>query len=226
MPSFAWLFSCEEGAGRPAELVGVDLRPEHVLQVLVLEHRRGGADVGPHELLLRVDLLGQRHAVGARVDAHDQVDVLLVQQALGLADRDLGLGLRVGDDRGDLVALDAALLVDHVDRDLGADRGGFRAAGGERAGEVVDHADLDLLVLGHGVLDQARRRQQARGRQRRRRAKPGPCRVDLPQHCHPSSPARCSSVCLPVAPSERDVHERVKPSPGWREARQVSASAR
>ena len=101
--------------------------------------------------------------MGARIDAHDQVDVLLVEQALGLGDRDLGLGLGIGDHRRDLVALDAALLVDHVDRDLRADRRGLGAAGRERAGEVVDHADLDLAL----VLRRERRRGQRAERQRR-----------------------------------------------------------
>ena len=101
--------------------------------------------------------------MGARIDAHDQVDVLLVEQALGLGDRDLGLGLGIGDHGRDLVALDPALLVDHVDRDLGADRGGLGAAGRERAGEVVDHADLDLAL----VLRRERRRGQRAERQRR-----------------------------------------------------------
>ena len=89
----------DEGAGGLAELVGVHLRAEHVLQVLVLEHGRGDAHVGPHELLGRVDLGGHRHAVRAGVDAHQQVDLDVVEQALGLVDGDVGLGLGVGLDR-------------------------------------------------------------------------------------------------------------------------------
>src|SRR3546814_8766324 len=80
-----------------------------------------------------------------RVHAHDEINLLLVEQAAGLVDRDLRLGLRVGGDGLDLVALDAALLVDHVDGDLRADGGGLRAAGRERAGEVVDHADANRV---------------------------------------------------------------------------------
>src|SRR5690606_14607758 len=58
-----------------------------------------------------------------------------------------GLALGIDVDRDDLVALDAAALVDHVDRVLVAEVAGLRARPGERAGEVVDDADLDLLVL-------------------------------------------------------------------------------
>ena len=149
-------------AGGLAELVGVHLRAEHVFQVLVLEHGRGHADVGPHEFLGSVDLGGHRHAVRARVDAHQQVDLGVVQQPLGLVDGDVGLGLRVGLDGDDLVAFDAALLVDHVDGDLVADGCGLGAAGGERAGLVVDGADLDV-GCGRGL-----RSQQGRDEVRRR----------------------------------------------------------
>src|SRR5207237_7555368 len=50
----------------------------------------------------------------------------------------------------------AALLDEVVDHDLRAERVEVRAAAGERAAVVVDHADLDLLALrergrgGHG----------------------------------------------------------------------------
>ena len=90
------------------------------------------------------------------IHAHQHVDPLLADQALGLADRDVGLRLRVGVDRADAVALDAALLVDHVDRDLVAEVGRLRPAGGERPGEVVDDADLDLLLRRGGRGEQCR----------------------------------------------------------------------
>ena len=49
----------------------------------------------------------------ARVDADHDVDLLLVDQPLGLVDRDVGLALGIGVDRLDLVfAGDAALFVD------------------------------------------------------------------------------------------------------------------
>jgi hypothetical protein len=94
----------------------------------------------------------------ARKDAHDQVDLLLVEQPRRLVDRDLGLRLRVGVDRDDLVALDAAALVQHVDRDLRAEPGGFRSASGERAGVVVDHAHLEFLLLCVGGVAKIDRR--------------------------------------------------------------------
>src|ERR1044072_4861623 len=116
----------DELAGGFAELVGMHLRAEHIVELLVLQHRGGDAGVDPHEFLRRVDLGGHRHAMRAREHAHDDVDLLLVEQPLGLVDRDVGLRLRVRDDADDLVALDAAALVDQVDRDLVADAGGLR----------------------------------------------------------------------------------------------------
>ena len=74
---------------------------------------------------------------------------LLVDETLGLVDGDVGLRLRIGVDRADPVALDPALFVDHVDRDLVAEVGCFRPAGRERSGEVVEDPDLDLF-LSHG----------------------------------------------------------------------------
>ena len=126
----------------------MDLRAEHVLQALALEDRGGDADVRPHELLGGVDFGGHRHAVRRREHAHQRVDLDLVQEPLGLVDRDVGLRLRVGVCRDDLVPLDATALVDHVDRNLGRDRGRQRAAASERAGVVVNDAELDFLLRG------------------------------------------------------------------------------
>ena len=131
-----------------AVLVGVNLRAEHVLQVLVLEHggRNRGGD--PEDLLLLLDLRGKRDRMRTRKNAVDDVDLLLVDQACGFVDGDVGLALGVGVDRSDLVlAADAAFLIDEVDRDLRADRGGDRATRSERTGEVVDHADAHRLGL-------------------------------------------------------------------------------
>src|SRR5581483_5397470 len=92
-------------------------------------------------------------------------------------DRDVDLRLRVREHADDLVALDAAALVDDVDRDLGADRGRLRAAAGERAGLVEDRADLDVwLALRECVC----------GKQRAREHKPdcGDCTL------HPFLPVR------------------------------------
>src|SRR5262249_23111187 len=94
---------------------------------------------------------GERNRVRARVDAVDDLDLLLAEQSLDLVDRDVDLALAVGVDRHDLVlAGDAAALVDEVDRDLRADRAGHRAAARARARQVVDDADPDGFRLGAG----------------------------------------------------------------------------
>ena len=102
------------------------------------------------------DLLRHRHALRAGEHAHDQVDLLLVLQALGFVDGDIHLALRIRVDGADPVAFDAAALVDHVDGVLGAEIAGNRAACGERAGEIEDHADLDLLLLRDGRAQRER----------------------------------------------------------------------
>src|SRR5262249_15384242 len=85
-------------------------------------------------------------------DAVDDVDLLLADQALDLVDRHIGLALRVGVDRRDLVlAADAAALVAQIDGDLRADRAGDRAAGRERPGVIEDDADAHRFGLGLGV---------------------------------------------------------------------------
>ena len=132
-----------------AILVGVDLRAEDILQVLVLEH--GGRNRGrdPEDLFLLLDLGGERDRVRAGIDAVDDVDLLLVDQAIGLVDRNVGLALGVGGDGGDLVlAADAALLIDEVDGNLRTDRGGDRPACGKGPGQVVDQPDAHCLGLG------------------------------------------------------------------------------
>jgi hypothetical protein len=82
--------------------------------------------------------------VRAGVDAHQEVDLGVVQQPLGLVDGHVGLGLRIRLDGDDLVALDTALLVNEVDGDLVADGGSLRAPGRKCSGVVVDYADLDI----------------------------------------------------------------------------------
>src|SRR6266446_3819704 len=140
-----------------AELVAVRLRAEHVGELPVLEHRGGDAHVHPQELLAGIDLLHHGHALRARVHAHDQVDLLLVDEARHLVDRDVDLRLRVCEHGVDPVALDAAFLVEQVDRRLGAELRRLRAAAGERAGEVVDEADLDFLLLRRGRTGERKR---------------------------------------------------------------------
>src|SRR6267143_4192324 len=123
----------------------------------VLDPRGGDAHVPPQELLAGIDLLHHGHALRARVHAHDQVDLLLVDEAGHLVDRDVDLRLRVGEHGVDPVALDAALLVEQVDRRLGAELRRLRAAAGERAGDVVDEADLDFLLLRRGRTGERKR---------------------------------------------------------------------
>src|SRR5207244_13245337 len=73
-------------AGPGAELVGVRLRPEDVVELAVLEYRGRDADVDPEELLALVDLLHHRHALRARVDAGEDVELLVVGEARHLVD--------------------------------------------------------------------------------------------------------------------------------------------
>src|SRR4029450_4593925 len=138
----------EEARKGLAVLVGMDLRAEDVLQVLVLEH--GGRDRGrdPEDFFLLLHLGRGRHCARARIAAVDDVSLFLVDQAYGLVDRNVWLALGVGGDRGDLVlAADAALLIDEIDRDLRADRTGNGTARSEWAGQIVDHADADRVGL-------------------------------------------------------------------------------
>ena len=131
------------------ELIAARLRTEHVFVVLVLEH--GGRDAGghPHELLQLLDPRGHRHALGGGEEAEHHVDLFLLQQTHRLVDRDVGLALGVGINSLDLVTLDAGLGV-VVEHDLHAGILQLGAAAGERAGQVKDHAYLDLLLLSIG----------------------------------------------------------------------------
>ena len=169
-----------DGAG--AEEAAVGLRPEGVLEVAVLQHRvrdRGG---DPQELLLLVDPLRDRHRVGARVDAGQDVDLLDVQQPLRLVDRHVGLGLAVAVDLDDLVLAEhAALLVDVVDDHLGPAPAVERAGGGERPRVIVEGADLDGLGLRHrgrrGGGEQRDGGERGQGRENARRPHCLPPRV-------------------------------------------------
>ncbi len=132
-----------------AEQAAVGLGPERVLEIAIHEHAVGDGGGDPQELLLLVDLLGQRDGVGTRVDAGQDVDLLDVQQPLGLVDGDLGLRLAVAVDLHDLVlAQHATALVDEIDHHLGAAPAVERAGGRERTRVVEEHADLDGLALG------------------------------------------------------------------------------
>jgi hypothetical protein len=101
---------------------------------------------------LRLDLGGERHRVRAGIDAVDDVDLFLADQTLDFVDRDIGLALRVGIDRRDLVlAADAAALVAEVNCNLRADRASNRAAGRKRPRVIEDDADAHRFRLGLGV---------------------------------------------------------------------------
>src|SRR5438309_1067308 len=76
---------------------------ERELEVASVEDLRRDRGGDPEELLLLVDLLGERHRVGARVDTREDVDLLDVEETLRLVDRDLGLRLAVAVDLDDLV---------------------------------------------------------------------------------------------------------------------------
>ena len=131
-----------------AVLIGMNLRAENVLQVFVLEH--GGRNRGrdPEDLLVLLDFARERDRVRTRINAVDDVDLLLVDQAFGLIDRNVGLALGIGGEREDLVlATDAALLIDEIDCNLRTDRGGNRPARSKGTGQVIDQADAQRLGL-------------------------------------------------------------------------------
>ena len=94
------------------------------------------------------------------------VDLVLDQELLGLAAADVGLGLVVGDHDLDRPAVDAAGLVDAVDRHLQADQRGL-AAGGARARQRLQRSDLVGLGLAEGRLPR-RRHQHGRAERARR----------------------------------------------------------
>ncbi len=120
-------------------------------------HPRGNAGGDPHELLELLDTGGHRHALRRRKEAQEHVDLFLLDQADRLVDGDIGLALGVGVDRLDLVAFDPG-LAELVEHDLGADVLQLRTAARERAGQVVNHADLDFLFLSLGGYRHAQRR--------------------------------------------------------------------
>jgi hypothetical protein len=132
-----------------AELVAGSLRAEYVFEVLVGEHRGRNAGRDPHKILQLLDARGHRHALRRGEEAEQHVDLFLLDQPHRLVDRNIRLALGIGIDRFDLVTLDAGLGV-LVEHDLGADILQLGAAAGERAGQVVNHADLDFLFLGLG----------------------------------------------------------------------------
>jgi hypothetical protein len=103
--------------------------------------------------------------VRAGIHAVDDVDLLLVDQALDLVDRDIGLALRVGIDRRDLVfAADAAALVAKINGNLRADRAGDRATRRERTGVIENDSDANGFSLRLCVAPIEAERGSSRGR--------------------------------------------------------------
>src|SRR5262245_19904063 len=113
----------EAGEGL-AILIGVDLPAEHVSQVLVLEDGGGYRGGDPEDLLLRLDLGGERHRVRAGIDAVDDLDVFLIDKALDLVDRSVRLALRVGVNPNNFIfAGNTAAFVTQIDGYLSTDGG-------------------------------------------------------------------------------------------------------
>src|SRR5208282_335417 len=98
----------EERYGRGAVEVGGHARAEGVGQVLGLEHLGGDGDGDPQNLLRLLHLLRERHRLGTRIDAEDDVDLLLADETLGLVEGDIDLALRIALDRLDLVLAEPA----------------------------------------------------------------------------------------------------------------------
>jgi hypothetical protein len=163
-----------------AILVGVNLTAEHIGQVLALEHGGGHRSRDPENLFLLLHLGSHRHRVRAGINADNDVELLLVDQALDFVDARFDLALRVGVDRSDFIfAVDTALFVDEVDRDLRADRRRHRATSRERARVIEDGADTDRLGLRLGETPVE--------------AQCGSSRRSAFQHCSASSLHRVSS---------------------------------
>ena len=161
---------CRDEAGRcQAELAAARLRSEDIFQVTVLEDGRRDTSGDPHELLDLIHPRRDGNALRRGEEAEEDVDLLLLDQAHGFVDGDLGLALRVRIDWLDLITLDPAVPVEIVDHDLGAERVEIGATARQRAAVVVDHPDPDLLLrfLRRGYC---RSDQQRRGDRRARKA--------------------------------------------------------
>src|SRR4029077_1199879 len=166
-------------------LIGVDLGAEHGLTILVLEHRCRYRRGDPENLLLRLDLGGERHGVRAGINAEHDFNLPLVDQPLDLVDGSIRLALRIGIDRLHLVfAGDPATLVDDVDRDLRTDRTRDRPCRRKRPGKIIDDADSDRRVLRANNLAAETGCREGRGRVlKERSARRYCCHDDLPMEC-------------------------------------------
>ena len=166
-------------------LIGVNLGAEHVLAILVLKHRGRYRRGDPKNLLLRLDLGGERHGMRAGINAEHDFDLLLIDQPLDLVDGSIRLALRIGIDRLHLVfGGDPATLIDDVDRGLRTDRTGDRPCRRERPGKIIDDADPDRRVLRASKLAAETGCRERRGRVlKERSARRYCCHDDLPMEC-------------------------------------------
>ena len=116
---------------------GVETHADHVDDLVLVEHRLAGeTDVGEEAALVDVDLV-------------------LHEQLLGLAASHVGFGFVVRDNEFDWPAIDAAGLVDAIDRHLRPDQRGL-AAGGGGARKRLQRTDLVRLGLAEGGLPRRR----------------------------------------------------------------------
>ena len=159
-------------------------RPEDVAAALARGDRGVEANADHPDRLV---LLEDRHARQTdvrEVAALGDVHLVLEHELLGLAAAHVGLGLVIGDDQFDRATVHATRVVDPLDRHLGADQRGL-AAGRARAGERLEHADLERLGLAEGVAPR-RRDQHGRadraGRRRRERQEFPARRLAAPPH--------------------------------------------
>ena len=116
---------------------GVEANANHVDDLVLAEHGLAGeAYVGEKPALVCVD-------------------IVLDHELLGLAASYVGLGFVIRHDELDRPAVDAAGLVDAIDRHLRADQSRL-AASGRGSGERLERADLVRLRLAEGGLPRGR----------------------------------------------------------------------
>ena len=76
-----------------AVLIGVNLGAKDIMQIPVLEHRGCNRGRDPEDFLLLLDPGRERNRVRARKNPLDDVELFLIDQALDLVDRNVGLAL-------------------------------------------------------------------------------------------------------------------------------------
>jgi hypothetical protein len=143
-------------------VVGGGERELHAVVGLIHLARRGHREEVGHVLL---ELDRHRRVVLRRADvAHHDEDLVLVHQLLRRQHRALGVVAGVLDQQLDLAAVHAALLVELIDAQVHA-QADLLAVAGQRAGQVLDGADDDL-VLGDALplrMGQRRKDGSSRG---------------------------------------------------------------